>query len=199
MNIRRILVAIDGSELADRALHTAVGLAERLHAELGVVHVVDIRQAVPTPDSAGSPVDLLQIFREGGQATIASAVRHAAPGRQVATMLREGLPGQDICDAARSWHADLIVLGTHGRRGLSRLVMGSTAEWVLRHSPCPVLVVPASAAPGSGTTTGAHGAWTPTPAWKEHPITSTTADEVQEASEESFPGSDAPGWTGSHS
>ncbi|MFN8515911.1 MAG: universal stress protein [Thermomicrobiales bacterium] len=57
------------------------------------------------------------------------------------TLLREGAPASDIVAAAQEWQADLIVVGTHGRGGLGRLVLGSVAESVLRDAPCPVLVV----------------------------------------------------------
>jgi universal stress protein A len=66
---------------------------------------------------------------------------HAVPASTAWQFLREGKPADEILAAAREWEADVIVIGTHGRSGVSRLVLGSTADLVVRHAPCPVLVI----------------------------------------------------------
>jgi nucleotide-binding universal stress UspA family protein len=69
---------------------------------------------------------------------------HAADGRVPAACVRFGDPAEAVVHEARTWSADLLVLGTHGRRGAARLLLGSVAETVLRHAPCSVLVVPSA-------------------------------------------------------
>jgi nucleotide-binding universal stress UspA family protein len=141
MKFTRILVAIDGSEFAAHALDVASGLATALGAQIGLVHVIDPKFI---GSETGVPADQLwAMLRADGKGlleTAASTIAHA----QVWKFLREGTPWSEIVDSAHKWPADLIVIGTHGRSGLTRLVFGSTAEGVTRHAPCPVVVVPSA-------------------------------------------------------
>jgi nucleotide-binding universal stress UspA family protein len=89
-----------------------------------------------------SPVKLLEEQRRAAKAELADlAARLAKRGVKVRTLLREGTPHRAIVDAAKQPGTDLIVMGTHGRTGMSRLLLGSVAELVIRHAPCPVLTV----------------------------------------------------------
>jgi nucleotide-binding universal stress UspA family protein len=140
MQFQRILVAIDGSEFAAHALDVAESLATAVNAQIGLVHVID-------PKLVGSEVGIpaeqqWALLRRDGR-TILDAARSAIPGHPHPwEFLREGTPWKEIIDSAAEWHADVIVVGTHGRTGLTRLVFGSTAEGVVRHASCPVIVVP---------------------------------------------------------
>jgi nucleotide-binding universal stress UspA family protein len=142
----RILIGVADDEIADQVIHTAVSLAGALNAKLALVHVVDlsVAGAAAAPLEAGAgPIATQEIVEAQEQSGQAFLGRIAAqfPGGAMETLLREGAPASDIVAAAQEWQADLIVVGTHGRGGLGRLVLGSVAESVLRDAPCPVLVV----------------------------------------------------------
>lgn len=144
----RILVAAADDALADAVLSTASSLAERLGARVALVEVVDVGSASALAagpvESGFSPIVLQEIIQDQEASGRKFLARAAAAFSQskVETQLREGLPPGEIVAAAKEWQADLIVVGTHGRGGLERLFLGSVAEEVLRHAPCPVLVIP---------------------------------------------------------
>lgn len=147
---KRILVAVDGSTTANRGLKLALSLAKDHGATLHVVHVVDelvIGQGMDgmTFVPANYVDSLMGGLREAGRRILARAEEAARKnGQSVETVLVETM-GQGVASAvltqARRLRAELIVLGTHGRRGLSRLVMGSDAETIVREARVPVLLV----------------------------------------------------------
>ena len=149
----KILVPVDGSRTAAQGLKEAIQLARQLRSGIRIVHVLDEMPAVP-PAIYGAMYDLmLEAWRKTGTSVLkaAQALTDGA-GLTVDLQLLEtlgGEPGEHIVRAARDWPADLIVCGTHGRRGLRRIVMGSDAEYILRHSPVPVLLVRADTHPHS--------------------------------------------------
>lgn len=142
---RRILVAVDGSPTSMKGLREAIRLAKDGRAQLLLLHVVNEFYAFASLDGFAPGVDLVPALREGGQRILAKAKAAAEKeGIRAKTLLREMLGGpaaDTIVRDARRQRADLIVLGTHGRRGLRRLVLGSDAEAVVRSSPVPVLLV----------------------------------------------------------
>ena len=144
---RKILVAVDGSPAANKGLREAIRLAQAEHAKLFIMHVVDEFQAFAAMDGmAVAPgVDAVPWLREGGKKVLAKAEAVALKQKiRPKTVLREmiGGPSADkIVREARRLGADLIVLGTHGRRGVRRLVLGSDAEQVVRSASVPVLLV----------------------------------------------------------
>lgn len=143
----RILVAIDGSPNSANALKHAADLAKGLSASLRVLHVVDIG-LLPFEPELSIDFDALFAARHAAAEKILADARDSvqAPGLEVdARLLDTATPTQHIAaaiaEAAASWPADLVVLGTHGRRGIDRL-LGSVAEGVARRSTVPVLLVP---------------------------------------------------------
>ncbi|RQR47783.1 universal stress protein [Burkholderia sp. Bp9126] len=154
-----ILVALDGSETSSRALEAALTLASESGARLTPVYVVDF--LAPAYDALGyDPSILIDAFREEGlRVTDDAAKRMAARGVPGAPRIVDVDAGEDIAhrilSAARQIGADLVVMGTHGRRGFRRLVLGSVAERVLRGAACPVLMVTAHGAPAPGAETAA--------------------------------------------
>ena len=146
---QRILVPIDGSATARRGLNEAMSLARLTGAQLRLIHVVDELSFAVGAESFGAySGDLIAALREAGQLTLneACAVVKVA-GLPVEGVLRESFQGRVselVLDEAAQWPADLIVIGTHGRRGAKRLFMGSDAEQILRSAPVPVLLVRAS-------------------------------------------------------
>ena len=147
---KRILVAVDGSTTANRGLKLALSLAKDHGATVHVVHVVDelvIGQGMDgmTFVPANYVDSLMGGLREAGRRILARAEEAARKnGQSVETVLVETM-GQGVASAvltqARRLRSELIVLGTHGRRGLSRLVMGSDAETIVREARVPVLLV----------------------------------------------------------
>jgi nucleotide-binding universal stress UspA family protein len=149
----RILVAIDGSETATRALHEAIQLARALQAQVRLILVIDIASLYWSDDLPFDREKIEQSWCDEGRKLLAQgeAIVHDA-GVDVDSVLRE-TDGGGISDAivaeAVAWPAELIVLGTHGRRGIRHLLLGSVAEGVARTATLPVLLVrgasPASA------------------------------------------------------
>jgi nucleotide-binding universal stress UspA family protein len=146
--IRHILVPTDFSDTAARAAEYGAALAQKLGARLTLLHVFST-EIVVTPEAAYAPAE------EERDAIRGQAEREL---QRLATELSRGdLPIESIAveGSARDViplvaverHVDLIVMGTHGRRGLTRFVLGSVAELMLRTAPCPVLTVGAAAAP----------------------------------------------------
>jgi nucleotide-binding universal stress UspA family protein len=142
----RILVPVDGSPTSNAGLDEAIRLAKLTGARVRLVHVVDQLPFVLVADMygglSGQVVDLLN---EAGRKVLDDAhARVAAAGVEVDNRLFESLD-QPLCERVleqvRSWGADLIVLGTHGRRGVRRALLGSDAEMILRSAPVPVLLV----------------------------------------------------------
>lgn len=142
---QHILVPVDGSDASQHALQTAIGLARQFGARLRLVHVLEDAAYLAGYDPAGAAAgELYRATRESGQSILqqaADTVRAAGlePETLFIDQFGERLP-QAVADAARDWPADLVVVGTHGRRGLSRLMLGSGAEQIIRTSPVPVLV-----------------------------------------------------------
>lgn len=155
--VRRILVPTDFSDGAKRALDLATKYAKLLRAAIDLLHVQPIPAFTPVPSIPGAlPLPLpvpedAQGIRES-LAALAAGVRES--GIECQTGTGEGNPGDEIVDYATRIGADLIVMGTHGRGGLSRMLLGSVAEKVLRATCCPVLVVPVRAVDGRESTEG---------------------------------------------
>lgn len=143
---KRILVPVDGSATARRGLQEAIALATLTGGQLRLLHVVDeLSAAMAMSGQGGVSTDLFDLLREGGQQVLADAQALAqAAGIAAERVLVEGFTGR-LCDhvlaQARQWGAEVIVLGSHGRRGIGRMVLGSDAEQILRTAPVPVLVV----------------------------------------------------------
>ena len=149
MPFQRLLVAIDGSEFAAHALAVASSLATALSAHIALVYVVDPKLVA---GDTGVPADQMwAMLRQEGHELLDTAASAIPAQPQSWKFLREGAPWKEIIESAREWPADLIVVGTHGRSGLTRLLLGSTAEEVVRHGPCPVVVVPPTAAMGEAS------------------------------------------------
>ncbi len=156
---RKILVPIDGSPTSNRGLDEAIKLAKDQSAALCLLHVVDdlvVTQGLSaTMYAAPAYVDeFIDAMREGGKKILAKAqakVRNNDIGCESVLLETLGRSVADIIiEQARRRRADLIVLGTHGRRGLTRMVMGSDAETVVRSTHVPVLLVRAAETPRSG-------------------------------------------------
>ncbi len=142
---QRILVPLDGSATADRGFREALGLAAKLKASLHLLYVVGDFPLMVEMSATMNSEEAFKGLRQYGAKLLADAKGMANAVDVEAEVVIHEAKGQPIADAivteARQAACDLIVMGTHGRRGFSRLTLGSEAEGVLRDSPVPVLLV----------------------------------------------------------
>jgi nucleotide-binding universal stress UspA family protein len=146
MSYKRILAAADESSTSAHAIHEAVKLAKDMHAALRIVYVADAFVII----GEGVPFDFEKhesTIREHSESVL-KKVKTLADKEQIPyeTSLiinteTDTLISELILKEAAAWHADLIVMGTHGRKGVSHVVLGSVAEGVLHDAPVPVLLV----------------------------------------------------------
>ena len=142
---QRILVPVDGSHTSTLGLQEAIRIAIDQRAKLRIIHVVDELVVAQNFDGYLNTGDLLDTLREAGKKALQNALALARKrDLKPESALFESLGGrisEIIVKEAKKWRADLIVMGTHGRRGVTRMVLGSDAEAILRSTPVPVLLV----------------------------------------------------------
>ena len=147
MTYKRILVPVDGSSTSIKGVQEATKLAGAKGSRLRLLHVVDPHISFNTPEGGVNFDLVLDALRRSGKHALAKAEEHVrrAGARSEAVLVENfgGRVADAIVEQAKRWRADLIVMGTHGRRGVNRLLLGSDAELVVRYSPVPVLLVPA--------------------------------------------------------
>lgn len=141
---QRILVPVDGSPTSERALQEAIRLAQQQSAQLELVHIMgDIR--LMDADSYINYAEMKETITSTGKKILAQAqtvVQQAGPAVEVKLLEARGERiASAIMEEARRWQADLIVIGTHGRTGFSRVLFGSVAEGVVRTAHIPVLLI----------------------------------------------------------
>jgi nucleotide-binding universal stress UspA family protein len=152
--ISHILAATDFSECADQAVAYAGFLAAACPAPLDILHVVEVPPDMPSDDAVADR--FFEQRRKEAERSLDELVRRLASGGVSAKgRQRFGIPSQQVNAAASELHADLVVVGTHGQTGLPHILLGSTAERVVRGASCPVLTIRAlreeRQAVGSGT------------------------------------------------
>jgi nucleotide-binding universal stress UspA family protein len=139
---KRILVPVDGSQTSRKALVAALQLARENGGRVRVLHVLDELAYMTTYDYSGQVLDAAR--KEAAKVIDEAAAIAGASGVPSDSKLIE-VPGRRlgevVAEEAAAWEADLVVVGTHGRRGVSRIVLGSGAEQVIRMAPVPVLAV----------------------------------------------------------
>jgi len=142
LNIKKILVTTDFSEFSHYAFRYAITLAEKFDAELNIVHVIqptitpsDFAWATPPPNLSGEHDELVkQSLNRLVNKLIPDTIRSRI-------ILTHGSPAREIIETGRNEKVDMILMSTHGLGGLSHVLFGSTAEKVVRKSPCPVLTI----------------------------------------------------------
>ncbi len=143
---QRILFSTDGSPFAEEALGEAIGLAKLASGHLRIVSVIESPAFHGTPEAMmlyetemyrSLHAELEKLARGAVERAVAAA---GDAGVRVSSTIRSGLPADEILAEAADWDADCIVLATHGRSGLGRLLLGSVASRVLQHARCPVLL-----------------------------------------------------------
>ena len=145
---KRILIAIDGSETSNKAISAALEMASYSGGKsvIALIHVLDEMAYFTGLDPyAGQSYSVSSLMREAGEKILAEGLRTVqSAGVQGETVLVDRLGdrlAESVAAKAVAWNASLVVVGTHGRRGIGRMLMGSGAEQIIRQAPCPVLVV----------------------------------------------------------
>ena len=140
----RILVAVDGSEFAERALKCAVDMAKRYNSKLIIVHVVLRRFYAVTPSEAGvlaTTVFVKEMEAEGKEIINKAEAYAKAEGADYECRLLQGVPADEIVKTARAENADLIVVGSRGLTEVRAFLLGSVSDKVSHHAKCPTLIV----------------------------------------------------------
>ena len=139
---RHLLCPIDFSDISNHAFQTAIDLAEQFKADLHVIHVFQLPASTFPDGIYSAPDDMEDKIESQLLNRLDEFVKNnATPKINITTSLYEGIPHVEIINSANEINADLIVMGTHGRTGLSHVLLGSVAERVIRTSKIPVLSV----------------------------------------------------------
>jgi nucleotide-binding universal stress UspA family protein len=151
MLIKKILIGVDNSKFAENAAKYGFDIAHKFNAKVGLVHIVE-PVIMPYNNSADplmggsdfsvADVDIVDIQNNASKSIIDSTIKQFADGLEVTHFSEFGDTADGIISCSKEFGADIIVIGTHSRTGIDRLLMGSVAEHVVRQSAVPVLVVP---------------------------------------------------------
>lgn len=139
MHMKSILVPIDFSETSRKALRYAVPFAKQFEAKIALLHVIELPLA--PPEAGFLPYDESGMLARQTKNLADLAARAIAPELVGEIIVRSGAAWDTVVAVARETQADLIITTTHGYTGLKHVFLGSTAERIVRHAPCPVLVV----------------------------------------------------------
>lgn len=134
----RLLLATDGSKFSQAATKAIISQYQPQGTEIKVLNVVDLPLLIPTLYAAEFRKESL---KEGEKLVQRAGARLAKAGYKVQTEVEEGDPRSKIVEDAARWKADLVILGSHGRKGIDRFLMGSVSDDVARHAPCSVQIV----------------------------------------------------------
>jgi len=138
VGFKKVLIAIDGEPVAVHAAETGVDLAQALGAEVAFICVVDVALAY-AGDTGPSASELIAAAKLDAQRLVTAIRQRLSPQSSVLEFIPVGTPSEEIVKAAEEWSADLLVIGSHGRRGMQRALLESVAETVMRHAPCPLV------------------------------------------------------------
>ncbi len=138
---KSILIPTDGSEIAEKAVEHGIKLAKALNSKVYGLYVIDISAFAGIPTEAVWE-NMRLLLEEEGKKALASVEKLAKElGVEHETIIKEGIPAEEIVNVAKEKGIELIVMGTAGRTGLDRFLLGSVAEKVMRTASCPVMVV----------------------------------------------------------
>lgn len=144
MSYQKILIAIDSSAHAMEAAKRGFEVAHQLNAIVGLIFVIDKTKEGVNADLGINPDNSQLILIKQAEESISQMIKMYDGVSEVVRFTPEGLPQEEIINTSKEWEADLIVIGTHGRTGLISLLMGSVAEYVMKHASIPVMIVPAN-------------------------------------------------------
>jgi nucleotide-binding universal stress UspA family protein len=149
----KILLAIDNSKFSEAAIEAVIAQTRSKETEVRVLHVVEPPSLLIAREMGGNDPALETIWDEETKQAQALVTKAAevlrSHGMKTTTDVQQGDPKSMIIDASEDWHADLIVLGSHGRNALDRFLMGSVSEAIVRHARCSVEIVRIPSSPQS--------------------------------------------------
>ncbi len=140
MGFAKVLIAVDEDPIAAHAAEVGMELARALKAQVALIHTID-PSALYAPESGIGADELALSAQRDGTRMMTDMRSRLGVGTEALQFIVKGSAAHEIAAAAREWGADVIVIGSHGRRGVTRALLGSVAEAVMRHASCPVLVV----------------------------------------------------------
>ena len=148
MLFRKILIALDDGPISAHAADVGIALGRSLKSDMALIHVVAYPTTAPNADLGMTPStqllfssETLDIEMEVGRKLLNGVRQRLSLDPSIPEYLECGEAAAEIVKVAHSWSADLIVIGSHGRHGFDRLILGSVAESVTRSAPCPVLII----------------------------------------------------------
>jgi nucleotide-binding universal stress UspA family protein len=142
MAFKNILVAVDGSKESDKAIEVAAELAQKFEAKITLLHVVNVPEPGQVPGTSEKPDKAIRDrLIEEGKKILGRAIQTTRRKAVASEKISFGYPADTIVKEASALNADLIVMGSRGTTGIRRIMLGSTAEKVLRWSSVPVLIV----------------------------------------------------------
>ena len=139
---KKILVAVDDSAFSMKAAKTGFSIAHSLKASIAIVYVIDRSKEVVNADLGITPEQSLSVLLAEAERTIEQFLKLYNGVNEVLRFTPTGIPEEEILNIAQQWNADMIVMGTHGRTAIGRILSGSKAEYVVRHATVPVLLTP---------------------------------------------------------
>ena len=142
MKFRKILIAVDDSSYSMKAARAGFALAHQLKAMIGILYVVNRSKEAVNADLGITPEQSKTVLLKEAERTIEQYIKMYDGIDKIFRFTPEGLPEKEILNIACEWQADLIVMGTHARSGLNRILTGSVAEYVVRHAEIPVMLTP---------------------------------------------------------
>lgn len=141
----KMLIAVDGSPCSEHAAKRGIALASSLQIPVALFCVIDRSQEIIPTDLEVRPIQRGSFLEDQAKNNIQQIMEKYVPRSiqgQVQQILTEGLPREEILRKLDDWQADILVVGTHGRKGIAHFLLGSTAEYLVRHAKIPVMVVP---------------------------------------------------------
>jgi nucleotide-binding universal stress UspA family protein len=142
MSFKKILIAINNSPFSLKAAKTGFDLAHALDAEVALLYVIDRTKESVSIEAGPTREESEIILLKEAKETVEQLIKMYNGAKKLYKFIPEGFPNEEILNIAKEWEADMIVMGTHGRTGLSHLFSGSVAEHVVHHACIPVMVIP---------------------------------------------------------
>lgn len=147
MSYKKILIAVDGRANSMTVAKKGFELAEQLNAEVALVYVVDLSIAIRNyeivnPDLGIFIKESINVLKKEVEDSLDKMIQMNNKSKETIKFMPEGFPRESILETAKTWEADLIVVGLHGKSGLGIFVMGSISQYISLHSKVPVMIVP---------------------------------------------------------
>ena len=141
MPYSRILIAVDGHENSLLVAKKGIELSHKLNASAALLFVVDTAKAMGNIEAGIMPQEALIILKKEAQQTL-DQLAAMYNGKDVVKFMPEGHPAEDIIKTAINWEADLIIVGTHGKKGIAKFLSSHVSDYVLHHAKVPVMLIP---------------------------------------------------------